>query len=87
VKYLAKQNLGLYPGGLPTTFTKTGQQWDFPNCWPPLEHMVVQGLEKTGLAEAKEMAFVLAERRVRVVMGSNKGFKTVLSNNSNNFLC
>jgi hypothetical protein len=52
--------------------------------------MVVQGLEKTGLAEAKEMAFVLAERRVRVVMGSNKGFKTVLSNNSNNsnnFLC
>ena len=52
-------------GGLPTTITKSGQQWDFPNCWPPLEHMVVQGLEKTGLAHAKEMAFIIAERRVR----------------------
>ena len=44
---------------------KTGQQWDFPNCWPPLEHMVVQGLKKTGLLQAEEMAFNIAERRVR----------------------
>ena len=54
-----------FTGGLPTTATQTGQQWDFPNCWPPLEHMVVQGLEKTGLVQAKEMAFQIAERRVR----------------------
>ena len=57
--------MGFFTGGLPTSVTQTGQQWDFPNCWPPLEHMVVQGLEKTGLVQAKEMAFHIAERRVR----------------------
>jgi len=65
VEYLYRQNFNVFPGGLPTTITKSGQQWDFPNCWPPLEHMVVQGLEKTGLAHAKELAFSIAERRVR----------------------
>ena len=65
VEYLTKQNFWSLPGGLPTTVSKTGQQWDFPNCWPPLEHMVVQGLEKTGLAQAKDLAFGIAEKRVR----------------------
>ena len=65
VQYLQRQNLGLFPGGVPTTYTQSGQQWDFPNCWPPLEHMLVQGLEKTGLEEGKELAFAIAEKRVR----------------------
>ena len=66
VKYLKKQSLALLqPGGLPSTFLQTGEQWDFPNSWPPLEHMMVQGLEKTELPEAKELAFQLAEKRVR----------------------
>ncbi|KAG8750129.1 hypothetical protein FRC12_013055 [Ceratobasidium sp. 428] len=33
-----------YEGPLPATVTKSGQQWDFPNAWPPLQcepsHMV-----------------------------------------------
>ena len=72
VAYLARQDLGLCPGGVPTTFTTTGEQWDFPNCWPPLEHMLVQGLEKTGLEEAREMAFRIAQRRV---VGSYANFR------------
>ncbi|KAG9094078.1 hypothetical protein FRC06_011172 [Ceratobasidium sp. 370] len=35
-----------YEGPLPATVTKSGQQWDFPNAWPPLQctssHMVSQ---------------------------------------------
>ena len=65
VKYVQKQRLALLPGGFPSTLSQTGEQWDFPNCWPPLEHMMVQGLEKTELPEAKELAFQLAEKRVR----------------------
>jgi len=61
-----------FPGGLPTSFNRTGQQWDLPNGWPPLEHMVVKGLEKTDLPEAKELAFAIAERRVK---GSFVNFK------------
>jgi len=65
VHYLAKQNLQDFPGGLPTTFFQSGQQWDMPNAWPPLEHMVVHGLRKSGLPEAQSLAFSIAQRRVR----------------------
>ena len=65
VQYALSQNLTEFPGGVPTTFVKTGQQWDFPNCWPPLQHMVVKGLENTGLPEGQALAFELAEKAVR----------------------
>ena len=65
VDYLCRQNLDDYPGGVPTTFLQSGEQWDFPNCWPPLEHMLVHGLDKTGLEKAKKLAFAIAEKRVR----------------------
>ena len=65
VDYLSRQNLEDFPGGVPTTFQESGQQWDFPNCWPPLEHILVQGLEKTGLPEARQMAFTIASQRVQ----------------------
>ena len=65
LQYFLKQNLQVFPGGLPTTLSQSGQQWDFPNCWPPLEHIIVQGLEKTEIPEAKELAYLIAEKRVR----------------------
>ncbi len=38
----------LQPGGLVTTTIPSGQQWDWPNGWAPLQWMAVQGLEKFG---------------------------------------
>ena len=38
----------LQPGGLVTTTVPSGQQWDWPNGWAPLQWMAVQGLEKFG---------------------------------------
>ncbi len=34
----------LQPGGLNTTIHKTGEQWDAPNGWPPLEWLAIRGL-------------------------------------------
>ncbi|WP_242922899.1 alpha,alpha-trehalase TreF [Pontibacter liquoris] len=34
----------LKPGGLPATLNQTGQQWDAPNGWAPLQWMSVQAL-------------------------------------------
>ncbi len=34
----------LKPGGLATTLSHTGQQWDAPNGWAPLQWMSIQGL-------------------------------------------
>ena len=34
----------LKSGGLVTTFKRTGQQWDSPNAWAPLQYMAIDGL-------------------------------------------
>jgi alpha,alpha-trehalase len=38
----------LKPGGFVTTTIASGQQWDAPNGWPPLEWMTIQGLRRYG---------------------------------------
>ena len=35
----------LFSGGLTTTLTKTGEQWDYPNGWAPLQWISIKGLE------------------------------------------
>ncbi|KAI8051017.1 glycoside hydrolase [Syncephalis plumigaleata] len=50
------------PGGAPTSLVKSGEQWDFPNAWPPLEHFVVYGLNKTGVPEGSALAASIAQR-------------------------
>lgn len=47
----------LKPGGLVTTLQVTGQQWDAPNGWAPLQWMAVKGLMNYGhRLLAKEVA-------------------------------
>jgi alpha,alpha-trehalase len=38
----------LRAGGLATTTTRTGQQWDEPNGWAPLQYLAVAGLRRYG---------------------------------------
>lgn len=49
-----------YPGGVPTSLVNTSQQWDFPNGWPPLMHMIIEGFRKTGDTDLENEAFHLA---------------------------
>ena len=47
----------LKPGGLVTTTLNTGQQWDAPNGWAPLQWMAIKGLENYNQIDlAKEIA-------------------------------
>lgn len=47
----------LHPGGVVTTLTQTGEQWDAPNGWAPLQWITVIGLENYHQpALAKEIA-------------------------------
>ncbi|KAH9751052.1 Trehalase [Citrus sinensis] len=48
--------------GIATSLTRSGEQWDFPNGWAPLQHMIVEGLGKSGSHEAKSMAQDIAMR-------------------------
>jgi alpha,alpha-trehalase len=49
----------LKPGGLVTTAVASGQQWDLPNGWAPLQWVAVRGLRAYGEAE---LARTIAER-------------------------
>ena len=52
----------LRPGGLATTQIKTGQQWDEPNGWAPLQYIAVTGLRRYGEAA---LAQTIATRWMR----------------------
>ncbi|AHM58940.1 trehalase tre37A [Flammeovirgaceae bacterium 311] len=41
----------LLPGGLVTTLNNTGQQWDYPNGWAPLQWLAIKGLNNYGHAK------------------------------------
>jgi alpha,alpha-trehalase len=47
----------LQAGGVTTTKNNTGQQWDSPNGWAPLQWMTIWGLDRCGQKElAKDIA-------------------------------
>ncbi|KAK7306857.1 hypothetical protein VNO77_44817 [Canavalia gladiata] len=48
--------------GVATSLTNSGQQWDFPNGWAPIQHMLVEGLLKSGLEEGRLLAEEIAVR-------------------------
>jgi alpha,alpha-trehalase len=52
----------LLPGGLATTLVTSGQQWDAPNGWAPLQWIAVIGLRRYG---ETRLAEIIAERWVR----------------------
>ena len=41
----------LKTGGLVTTLKETGQQWDYPNGWAPLQWVAIEGLRRYGYDE------------------------------------
>lgn len=52
-----------YPGGIPTSMvTDSEEQWDFPNGFSPLNHMVVEGLRKSQNAQMQDAGYRLAHR-------------------------
>lgn len=55
------KNNFLKDGGVVTTLKTTGQQWDAPNGWAPLQWMAVKGLENY---DQKKLAKEIAERWV-----------------------
>ncbi|HET7791166.1 MAG TPA: alpha,alpha-trehalase TreA [Gemmatimonadales bacterium] len=46
----------LKPGGLVTTLIASGQQWDAPNGWPPLQWLAIEGVRRYGRADLARTA-------------------------------
>ncbi|KAK3929304.1 Trehalase, partial [Frankliniella fusca] len=62
VRYIEETGILSYRGGTPASLNQTGEQWDFPNCWAPLQAFIIQGLERTGQEDAQNLADELARR-------------------------
>ena len=63
----------LKAGGVVTTLANTGQQWDAPNGWAPLQWMTIQGLRNYGfnaLADSIKQRWI--DLNVRVYKNTGK---------------
>ncbi|XP_059123713.1 trehalase isoform X2 [Peromyscus eremicus] len=65
LKYLEDSQILTYQNGIPTSLRNTGQQWDFPNAWAPLQDLVIRGLAKSASPRTQEVAFQLAQNWIR----------------------
>ncbi|XP_077234084.1 trehalase 1 [Tasmannia lanceolata] len=55
----------LHAAGIATSLTNSGQQWDFPNGWAPLQHMIIEGLVKSRSREARLIGEDIAVRWIK----------------------
>ena len=63
----------LMPHGLATTTLDTGQQWDAPNGWAPLQWIAIDGLRRHGQGDlAAEIAQRWAAENARVYCATGK---------------
>jgi len=46
----------LKPGGFATTLINTGEQWDAPNGWAPLEWLAMEGVRRYGRSDVADLA-------------------------------
>lgn len=65
ISYLVNSSSLDFPGGVPTSLIRSGEQWDFPNVWPPEVSIVVTALENIGTSEAHALALEVAQTFVR----------------------
>ncbi|MCP9261869.1 Alpha-trehalose glucohydrolase [Dirofilaria immitis] len=60
-----RSNLFVYQNGIPTSLEiNSGQKWDFPNGWAPLQHIIIEGMRKSHNPDVQELAYKLARKWV-----------------------
>lgn len=67
------KNTFLMPGGVVTTTNASGQQWDYPNGWAPLQWMTIKGLRNYNQASlADEISRRWLALNTKVFENTNK---------------
>jgi alpha,alpha-trehalase len=64
LEYIKETKIDDYPGGVPTTLVASGEQWDWPNVWAPMQHMLIVGLDNLGDERTQKLAQSWAQRWV-----------------------
>ncbi|KAJ8912205.1 hypothetical protein NQ315_003809 [Exocentrus adspersus] len=61
-QYLTNQGILDFQGGIPTSLEHSGEQWDMPNAWPPLQEIIILGLKNSGNPEAVKLSKTFANK-------------------------
>ncbi|XP_038610020.1 trehalase isoform X2 [Tachyglossus aculeatus] len=77
VKYLQDSGILNFGKGIPTSLKQSGEQWDYPNAWAPLQELVITGLAESGSERAGAAAFVLAQNWIRTNVDTYKRHKHI----------
>ncbi|EDV36486.2 uncharacterized protein Dana_GF11930, isoform B [Drosophila ananassae] len=72
MNYIKKNKLDSFPGGVPNTLYRTGEQWDMPNVWAPMQYFLVEGINNLNTKEAKAMS---KDWAIRWVKSNFKAYK------------
>ena len=67
--YIRRED-AILPGGLVTSKIHSGEQWDYPNVWAPCQHFIVDGLVRTEVDDARELALLIASNFVENARGA-----------------
>jgi alpha,alpha-trehalase len=59
-------------GGVAASTVETGEQWDWPNAWPPLQSMLSEGCEMYGDAVGAEIAEEIARKYLKTAFAAWK---------------
>uniref|UniRef100_A0A1B6KAP5 Trehalase n=2 Tax=Graphocephala atropunctata TaxID=36148 RepID=A0A1B6KAP5_9HEMI len=63
--YLDESKVGEYVGGVPSSHYPSGEQWDFPNGWPPQQSILIEGLLRLQTPAAVRTARLYADKWLR----------------------
>lgn len=72
LKYISKNNLDSYMGGVPTSFKFSGENWDYPNVMPQLQWLIIAGLKGLNVDATNDLSKKWALRWLRTSFMSYK---------------
>lgn len=64
LNYIKINGLDLFPGGVPNSMMQVGEQWDYPNVWPPMQYICIEALRALNDANADRLAMKWTSRWV-----------------------
>jgi alpha,alpha-trehalase len=69
VQSFKKSNL-ISVGGVAASTLETGEQWDWPNAWPPLQSMLAEGCERYGGTLGAKLAEEIARKYLKTALSA-----------------
>lgn len=76
IEYLVRNGAMEFPGGIPSSFVNSGEQWDWPNGWAPNIWILINGLRFYGQEEtAKTIASKWISKNYKMWLMTGKMFE------------